>query len=106
MCVTFLTNVTDNLTELAGGEVYFGSQFRGREDMEIEGASSMVGGAYALLIYILSDKNRAAESERRVGFSFQRLTLVTHLHSTCLLPQSFHNLPKQGCQPVTKSSST
>lgn len=106
ICVTFLTNVTENLTELAGGEVYFGSQFRGREDMEIEGASSMVGGAYALLIYILSDKNHAAESERRVGFSFQRLPLVTHLHSTYLLPQSFHNLPKQGCQPVSKSSST
>lgn len=96
--MTFLTNVTENLTELARGEVYFGSQFRGREDMEIEGASSMVGGAYALLIYILSDKNRAAESERRVGFSFQRLTLVTHLHSTCLLPQSFHNLPKQASE--------
>lgn len=66
----------------------------------------LVWGAYGLLIYILSDKNHAAESERTVGFTFQRLTLVTHLHSTCLLPQNFHNLPKQGCQPATKSSST
>lgn len=31
-------NVTENSTELAGGEVYFGSQFHGGEDMKTEGA--------------------------------------------------------------------
>lgn len=99
--MTFLINLTKDLTTFWRRGLFW-LRFHGVESMEVEEARSTVIGACDLLINILSDKTQRAESARNVGFDLQRLTFphplppVTHLHLSCLLLQSFYNLPKRG----------
>lgn len=63
--------MTENLTERAGGEVYFGSQFRGREDMEIEGALSMVEELMLCLFISCQIKTVQLNLKEGLGLAFR-----------------------------------